>query len=239
MCLCCDRRPVPYAAAGGGNGKAEEMRLLDLFCGAGGAAMGYHRAGFEDITGVDIKPMPRYPFKFVQGDALEYLKEHGHEYDVIHASPPCQAYSVTRALPWVDDYPEYIEPLRELLSELDKPYVIENVPGAPLENPLVLCGSMFSLPLIRHRLFETNPPIYFPPQPHACNHLHTNSNRDYSAFNKGASAITVAGKNYPLDDGKIAMGIDWMASRDELSEAIPPAYTEFIGRQILEVVNQT
>jgi DNA (cytosine-5)-methyltransferase 1 len=196
--------------------------------------MGYYRAGFEDITGVDIKPQPNYPFSFVQGDALEYVTEHGTEFDVIHASPPCQAYSTTSALPWVDDYPELIEPLRKLLQAFGKPYVIENVPGAPLINPLELCGSMFELSLIRHRLFEIDPPIYFPPGPHACSHLFTNSNRGYSSFNKGATAITVAGKNYPLADGKVAMGIDWMTNRDELSEAIPPAYTEFIGRRIME-----
>jgi DNA (cytosine-5)-methyltransferase 1 len=164
------------------------MKLLDLFCGAGGAAMGYYRAGFEDITGVDNKPQPNYPFEFILGDALEYVIDHGAEFDVIHASPPCQAYSITKSLPWVDDYPELIEPLRNLLKETDKPYVIENVLGAPLINPLELCGSMFGLPLIRHRLFECNPPIWFPPQPHACKHLYTNSSRDYSSFKKGVPA---------------------------------------------------
>jgi len=213
------------------------MRLLDLFCGAGGAAMGYYRAGFDTIVGVDIKPQPNYPFEFVQGDALEHLDKWGHWFDAIHASPPCQAYSITSSLPWVGDYPELIEPLRKILQELGKPFVIENVPGAPLVNPLELCGSMFGLPLIRHRLFETSPPIYFAPGPHSCKHLYTNSSRDYSSFNNGATAITVSGNNYPLADGKIAMNIDWMKSRDELSEAIPPAYTEFIGKKLLEAIN--
>lgn len=210
-------------------------KLLDLFCGAGGAAMGYHRAGF-DVTGVDINPQKRYPFEFIQGDALEYVAAHGHKYDVIHASPPCQAYSVTYALPGVGEYPELVGPLRLLLLATSKPYIIENVPGAPLDNPLLLCGSMFGLPLIRHRLFECRPAVWFPPAPCQCRHLHTASHRGFSAFKNGATAITVAGNNYPLADGIIAMGIDWMKNRDELSEAIPPAYTEFIGRHIMQQV---
>lgn len=197
--------------------------------------MGYHRAGF-DVTGVDIDPQPRYPFRFVLGDALEYLEEHGHEYDVIHASPPCQEFSPTKALPNVGDYPNLIEPVRQLLLAAGKPYVIENVPAAPLHNPLLLCGSMFGLALRRHRAFESRPPIWFPPGPCQCRHLYTASHRGYSAFKNGATAITVAGNNYPLADGLEAMGIDWMATRDELSEAIPPAYTEFIGRQMMKYI---
>ena len=214
------------------------MKLLDLFCGAGGAAMGYHHAGFTDIVGVDINPQPRYPFTFVQGDALEYLAKHGHEFDVIHASPPCQRYSVLKNIGTYDpdDYPDLILETRSMLIATDKSYVIENVPSSPMINPLVLCGSMFGLPLIRHRLFETNPEIYFAPAPHSCRILYTNSKSDYSAFDKGATAITVAGNNYPLTDGKIAMGIDWMVNRKELSEAIPPAYTEYIGNKLIEKI---
>lgn len=214
-----------------------KYRLLDLFCGAGGAGMGYHRAGFE-VVGVDIAPQPHYPFEFHQTDALEYLAEHGNEFDAIHASPPCQAYSITKSMPNVGDYPELIEPIRELLISFGKPYVIENVPGAPLNNPIELCGSMFGLPLIRHRIFETNPEIWFPPMPHNCSNLYTASHRGYSSFANGATAITVAGNNYPLIDGMIAMGIDWVSSRDELSESIPPAYTEFIGRQLINYLER-
>ena len=129
-------------------------KLFDCFSGAGGKAMGYHRAGFE-VVGVDIAMQKNYPFEFHQADALEYLQEHGHEFDAIHASPPCQAYSVTYSLPNVGEYPELIEPIRELLISSGKPYVIENVPGAPLINPVELCGSMFGLNVIRHRRFET------------------------------------------------------------------------------------
>lgn len=207
------------------------MRLLDLFCCAGGAGMGYHRAGFE-VVGVDIKPQPRYPFEFHQADALEYLAEHWREYDAFHASPPCQEYSVTKSLPGVGEYPKLIEPVREAFVKSGKPYSIENVPGAPLINPVELCGTMFGLRVIRHRLFETSPVVWFPPATCKCRKLYTGSHRGYSSFAKGAQAITVAGNNYDPKDGAVAMGIDWMI-RDELSEAVPPAYTEFIGKQLL------
>ena len=148
------------------------VRLLDLFCGGGGAAMGYHRAGFDEIVGVDIAPQPRYPFEFVQADALEFLAEHGHDYDVIHASPPCQGYSIMHNLPWLRgrDYPLLILPAIEMLEALGKPYVVENVMGARHGSATLrkrgleahglkagwLCGGMFGLPFYRHRLFATN-----------------------------------------------------------------------------------
>jgi DNA (cytosine-5)-methyltransferase 1 len=216
-------------------GGAMKPKLLDLFCCAGGSATGYHRAGFE-VVGVDIAPQPHFPFEFHKADALEYLAEHGHEFDAIHASLPCQAYSVTYSMPNVGAYPELIVPVRNLLISTGKPYVIENVPGAPLVNPLELCGSMFGLQLIRHRWFEIGPPVWFPPAPHRCKDLYTASSRTCSTFANGATAITVAGHNYILEEGKRAMGIDWMTSRDELSEAIPPAYTEFIGSQLIKVL---
>ncbi len=119
------------------HGTAEDIRLLDLFCGAGGAAVGYHNAGFDEIIGVDIKPQPRYPFEFVQADALEYLAEHGREFDAIHASPPCQGYSIMHNLPWLRgrDYPLLILPTIEMLEALGKPYVVENVMGGVEDAP--------------------------------------------------------------------------------------------------------
>lgn len=135
-------------------------RILDLFCGGGGAATGYYRAGF-DVVGVDSRPQKRYPFTFVQADALEYAREHGHEFDAIHASPPCQAYSALKHMT-TREHPQLIEPVRAMLQSSGLPYVIENVPGAPLRCPLVLCGTMFRLEtscgaqLRRHRLFESN-----------------------------------------------------------------------------------
>ena len=153
-------------------------RLLDLFCGAGGCSVGYSRAGF-DVVGVDNRPMPRYPFTFVQGDALEYLAAHGGEFDAIHASPPCQRYSVLAAMHPDREYPDLLQPARELLEASGKPWVIENVETAPMEREanlfgfgVLLCGSMFGLGvprgyLRRHRCFETSFPV---PQP-ACDHF--------------------------------------------------------------------
>lgn len=207
------------------------MRLLDLFCGAGGAAMGYYQAGFE-VMGVDIQPQPHYPFEFIQTDALEYVAEHGHNYDVVHASPPCQAY-IQRNKNLTTAHPKLIEPVRELLQ--GRLYVIENVEGAPLESPVRLCGTAFGLLVRRHRLFElpgVNPLI--PP----CNHWGTVAGGDFA----GVYAFGGKGhrhgrgvrdpKNMPGPDWNAAMDIDWM-TRQELTQAIPPAYTEFIGKALL------
>ena len=138
--------------------------ILDLFCGAGGAAMGYHNAGF-DLVGVDIEPQPNYPFTFIEYDAIAFLEEFGsllhRRWDAIHASPPCQAYSV--ATKWRGDpssHPDLLEPTRDLLEEIGLPWVIENVPGAPMTPDVVLCGSMFDLQVRRHRLFLSNVPIF-------------------------------------------------------------------------------
>ena len=206
-------------------------RLLDLFCGAGGAAMGYYRAGF-DVVGVDIVNQPRYPFTFVQGDALEYCAAHGHEFDAIHASPPCQAYSITRSIHH-NDHPAMIEDTRDVMITTGKPYVIENVVGAPLRNPLMLCGSMFvGLRVYRHRLFECNPQMFMAPA--TCHHAFKMpaSKGQYHKLN-GDNFVTCVGHNFNAADGRIAMGIDWM-TRDELSQAIPPPYTEYIGHQLLQ-----
>lgn len=208
---------------------------LDTFCKAGGAGMGYHRAGYR-VVGVDIEPQPHYPFEFIQADAIEFIRRHGSEYDLIHASPPCQAYSITASLS-KGGYPMLIDATRAALVATGKPYVIENVPGAPLINPLMLCGTMFGLRVIRHRLFECSPAIWFPPM--ACNHDGTASgNRNKKGVRKTLENyrfLTIVGNDYIANDGRIAMGIEWM-TRAELSQAIPPAYTEFIGRQMLRYV---
>jgi DNA (cytosine-5)-methyltransferase 1 len=203
-------------------------RLLDLCCGAGGASLGYWRAGF-DVTGVDNRFQKRYPFAFVQADALEYLREHGREYDVIHASPPCQAHMQLRH--WTGRaYPDLIPAMREALIANGRPYIIENVMGAPLVDPLMLCGSMFDgLRVIRHRLFETSVPIYFPPGP--CTHPRNAVGR---RGNEGTREwITVTGHFAGVPKAQKAMGIPWM-TQGELAQAIPPAYTEFIGTEILD-----
>jgi len=205
------------------------LKILDLFCGAGGAAYGYwlacQDAGIEcEITGVDIKPMPRYPYRFVEADAMTFPLE---GYDFIHASPPCQAYTSLNAI-WKKKHPELIGPTRKALKKLGKPYVIENVPGAPLENPFMLCGTMFGLRIIRHRLFEIYPPLYF--APHTCKH-------DKAAAWHGRPAtenefIAVTGHFSGVAVAQKVMEIDWMGQK-ELAQAIPPAYTEYIGKHLL------
>lgn len=204
-------------------------RLLDLFSCAGGAGMGYHRAGFE-VVGVDIAPQPNYPFDFVQADALDYLAEHGHEFDAIHASPPCQSFTAyrRRGSGVGEGYLNLIPQTRAALIELGKPYVIENVPGAPLIDPVQLCGSSFGLDVRRHRLFESNVPMLTPPCDHGWQ-----TPRFAPATNRTnlRRTVEVGVWRIPLDVQRAAMGIDWMELR-ELSQAIPPAYTEYLGREL-------
>lgn len=224
------------------------MKLLDLFCGAGGAAMGYHRAGFDEIVGVDIEPQPHYPFNFIQADAMTFPLE---GFDVIHASPPCQGYSIMRNLPWLRDkkYPMLIEPMEARLRESGIPWVIENVMGAKLPANW-LCGGMFGLPFFRHRYFHSS---FYWLQPGHPPHEGTVRNgrklgsraRDIVAigdkkhrgkelafkdFENGAQRI---GANVGHAAGvklvREVMGLPYM-TRDEITQAIPPAYTEYIGR---------
>lgn len=195
--------------------------------------MGYYRAGF-DVVGVDIAPQPRYPFAFHQGDALEYCAAHGHEFDVIHASPPCQRYTVGRKIHNSGErHPDLVGPTREALRSTGKPFVIENVPGAPLLSPVVLCGTMFGLCVFRHRLFESNHLLLVPAHPK--HDGATGASDGYSTLARGRNGyICVAGHNFIREEGAIAMGIDWMATRYQLAQAIPPAYTSYIGRILLE-----
>lgn len=209
----------------------DKPRLLDLFCGAGGAAMGYYRAGFE-VTGVDIKPQPRYPFGFVQADALEYVRCHGREFDAIHASPPCQVFTVAQnAAKNAHAHPDLVAPIRELLQATGKPYVIENVVGAPLFNPTLVCGLSLGLGVKRHRLFESNLLLLSPAcPPHGVDYFVIFGHEVRSRRHGHA-----AGRKNKIAEGRAAMGIEWM-TRGELSEAIPPAYTELIGRQIIGAI---
>lgn len=205
-----------------------KLRLLDLFCGVGGAAMGYFRAGFTEIVGVDIVDQPHYPFTFVRANALTYPLE---GFDLIHASPTCQAHSKTRKILegkglQTKGEASHIEAIRKHLH--GRPYIIENVPMAPLLDPIRLCGTMFGLKVFRHRHFESSLTLLAPS--HAKHVGGTNSHRGYST---GAAYITVGGNNYNRLEGAAAMGIDWPTTRPELSQAIPPAYTEYLGRQIL------
>jgi DNA (cytosine-5)-methyltransferase 1 len=197
--------------------------------------MGYSRAGFE-IVGVDIEPQPNYPFQFVQADAMRLPKTFFASFDAIHASPPCQSYSdLAKRNGNADEWPRLIDPVRNLLTRSGLPYVIENVEGAPLRNPTVLCGTMFpGLRVLRHRLFETNFQVLAPPHgKHPLCHTldkrkahygKTDDMRDFVSVNGGGNCSVAAARD--------AMGIEWMI-KDELNEAIPPAYTEFIGKQLI------
>lgn len=253
-------------------------RLLDLFCGAGGAAMGYYRAGFE-VVGVDIKPQPHYPFEFVQADWLEVLRylpglweRDGVKY-AVHASPPCQRYStMTKKWGRQNNHPDLVEEVREELQALEVPYVIENVEGAPLINFVMLCGSMFGLGAIaeyhcdcggypfeyelgkygcpnccgegkailknkyqlrRHRLFECSFGMVFPPA--ACCH----QGLALPVYGHAGGQSKRDGLKFPGTDAwREGMGVDWMTG-NELAEAIPPAYTEYIGKYLIQAVMAT
>jgi hypothetical protein len=188
-------------------------RLLDLFCGAGGAAMGYHRAGF-DVVGVDINPQPHYPFEFHQADALTYPLD---GFDAIHTSPPCQAYAnVTRWTGCQSGHPDLVPVMLARLRGQNAPWIVENVPGAPIRPDFILCGSMFGLRVQRHRWFQTSWSAYglIP----TCDH------RGLLPFmHKGEHAYTNA------------MDCGWMSNM-EGRQAVPPAYTEFIGEHLLAAV---
>lgn len=224
------------------------MRLLDLFCGAGGCAVGYRRAGFCDVVGVDIHRQPRYPFAFAQADAvatLRHLLNGGRiramplddaaptytleDFYAVHASPPCQRFStMTKRHGTQDNHPDLVGVTRDLLKQTGLPYVIENVPGAPMPDAVTLCGSMFGLKVRRHRLFECSFPV---PTPPACDHAgqgkvvgvygHSGgkSNRDGTTFGVGRV-------------WREAMGVDWKMTNKEIGQSIPPAYTQWIGSHL-------
>jgi len=205
-------------------GPEGSLRALDLFCGAGGASMGLYRAGF-DVTGVDIQPQPHYPFRFICKDAFATLLD---GYDLIWASPPCQAFTAYKRRPaHVRPCSNLIPAIRTILRAVGVPYVIENIPSAPLENPVLLCGSMFGLDVRRHRLFETSFLITAPP----CQH-EQQTPRFPPATNRTnlRSTVEVGVWRIPLAVQRTAMGINWM-TLTELSEAVPPAYAEWIGRR--------
>ena len=205
-------------------------RLLDLFCCAGGAGEGYRRAGF-DVTGVDIADQPKNPHRFIIGDAQEYLMDHGHEYDAIHASPPCQAYTKA-AKQWRQEgryYPDMIHETRRILIAIGKPWVIENVPGAPLWSPIMLNGSVFGIRVHRPRLFESSFLIMQPDVPPMKPVKMGRPIRD-------GDIVQPVGHFSGVAYARREMDLPWMGQK-ELAQAIPPAYTEWIGRKLMDVVN--
>lgn len=213
-------------------------RLLDLFCGAGGAGMGYHRAGFE-VVGVDINPQPNYPFSFHLADALEFAADFATNFDAVHASPPCQAFTPLSALPGVgvkNPAVDLVAPTRGALVASGLPYVIENVVQAPLILPVTLCGTMFDLKIYRHRNFEANWTIarpvhvkheklcmragYLPTDERPFMSIHGRNGHNSKAWVRTAAEF---------------MGMPWAsADLNGVCEAIPPAYTEYIGRQLIQ-----
>lgn len=207
------------------------LRLLDLFCGAGGASMGYHRAGFE-VSGLDIKHGKRYPFTYYRLDFNTLDVDMLRGYDFIHASPPCQTFSITKNLRNAQGNStskvDLLEPTRKLLQESGVPYIIENVPGAPLINPVQLCGSSFGLKVRRHRLFESNLPLVGS----TCDHK--KQGRPVGVYGSMKDEIPSGGKTATsIEEARESMGIDWMIW-GELVEAIPPAYTEYLGKQVIK-----
>lgn len=224
-------------------------RLLDLFCGAGGAAVGYDRAGW-DLVGVDIAPQPNYPFEFHQGDALDVLRRMaaGGTFDwlgptlfgAVHLSPPCQGYTALKAVHG-NEWPMLVEPVRGLMEDWRSkpwgdglPYVIENVQGSPLRRDLTLCGEMFGLSVIRHRYFELGG--WSATQPEHVPHRGRVRGWRHGTYYDGPYLAVHGdgGGKGTVPEWQAAMGIDWTDTRHEIAEAIPPAYTEWIGRQLLD-----
>lgn len=200
--------------------------------------MGYHRAGFE-VVGVDINPQPNYPFEFIQADALTLDSGFLRSFDAIHASPPCQSYSdLAKRNRNGHLWPRLVEPVRKMLQSTGLPYIIENVEGAPLKDPVVLCGTMFPpLRVIRHRLFESNIPLHVPEHgKHPLVFTHDKRKRHYGKLDQNTSFVQVTGGgNCSIANARDAMGIDWM-TKAELNESIPPRYTEYLGTQLMEYV---
>ncbi|WP_329176067.1 SAM-dependent methyltransferase [Streptomyces decoyicus] len=207
-------------------------RLLDLYCCQGGAAKGYADAGF-DVTGVDLNPQPRYPYRFVQADAIAFVLEHGAEFDFIHGSPPCQHDSECQRIQ-ANDHPDLIAPTRTGLEATGRPWVLENVRGAvpKLHEPVMLCGQMLGLANYRHRYFETGGGFTLVQPGHPA-HLVPQAKMGrpvppgyYGQFVGNFSGVPLA---------REVLGVPWM-NRDGIRECVPPAYTQHVGTAALELL---
>ena len=208
------------------------MKLLDLFCGAGGASMGYFNAGF-DVVGIDNKAHKDYPFVMVVADVMDLTPDYLQQFDLIHASPPCQPFTSLMKLAHAQgkqtNKPDLLEPTRQLLRSSGVNYIIENVPGAPLINPVQLCGSSFNLKVRRHRLFES----YLRLKGSQCEHKL--QGRPIGVYGSMRDEIPNGGKTATnINEARHAMGITWDMKWGDLVEAIPPIYTEYLGKQVME-----
>jgi DNA (cytosine-5)-methyltransferase 1 len=220
------------------NEGAPRPRLLDLFCGAGGASVGYSRAGFE-VVGWDNKPHPDYPFEIHLGDAMEVVKDIAYldTFAVVAGSPPCPRYSAITPEHTRDEHPDFLPPFRDALKAWGGVYVIENVVGAPMDHPVMLCGSAFGLQVQRHRLFESNVFLMAP----GCFHDPKNppigvygDHGDAKIYMRPGTNIRRSVKARDVAEAQAALGIDWMTTWDDLTDAIPPAYTHYLGDQIMD-----
>ena len=204
------------------------MKLLDLYCGGGGASWGYEQAGFE-VTGVDIEPQPRYRGEFICGDALEYLRLNWQHYDCYHASPPCQLWSKSSLQFRLGgkQYPDYITATRAELIKTGKAWIIENVPGSPLRNPIELCGAMFGLRTYRHRWFESNVALVVPGHPpHIWPQARMGRKPQPEEFVQYVGHFSGVGLVQEMT------GLYWLGQK-ELAQSIPPQYTHYIGEQLM------
>lgn len=223
------------------------MRILDLYCGAGGASVGYANAGFE-VVGVDINHQANYPFAFIRDDAIEFLKAmirdgvcwngkkwlNLDDFDAIHASPPCQSSTaLTKGTNYGREYPDFIPETRRLLDLTGKPYIIENVQGSAVRKDMVLCGEMFGLAVIRHRYFETNWPSQ---SPEHIKHRGRVAGMRHGVWYTGPyfAVYGDGGGKGTVKQWQDAMEMPWTNVRKEIAEAIPPAYTEYIGKQLID-----
>ncbi|MFC7607233.1 DNA cytosine methyltransferase [Streptosporangium amethystogenes subsp. fukuiense] len=218
---------------------SREPMIIDAFCGAGGAAMGYHRAGWR-VVGVDLAPQPDYPFDFHQGDAVAFIRENGYRFDAIHASPPCQRHCALTAgtnQDRADRYPDLIAPTRDAIEQTGRPYVMEQPQGrAPIRRDITLCGEMYKIGVLRHRHFElggwaTTRPVHRPHRGRVrgWRHGQYHDGPYLAVYGEGGGKGSVA-------EWQEAMGIDWTADRKAIAEAIPPAYTQWIGERFIRAV---
>lgn len=204
------------------------LTMLDAYCCQGGASMGYYLAGFN-VVGLDRDDQPHYPFPFIQGDAIEYIRAHGNEYDLLGGSPPCQRYTRSQRI-MGREHPDLIAPTREAMESTGRPWIIENVEGAPLLDTVLLCGAMFRMRTYRHRLFESSLPLGSRLHPR---HLAPMAKMGRPV--RDGEFMHIVGNFVGVDLAREIMAMPW-ATRDGLREAIPPAYTQFLGEQAAALI---